>query len=212
MGKLKFAIGIPTINRNDLLQEALNKYAETYPDTDIFIIDNGNQRVCSPHPKTEIYVATANYGVAKSWNYLAQRIFSAGYDYALILNDDVVLGSNQQELNEFIENVAKNYDFAVTYQNWCAFVLPKKTFELVGLFDEKFGNAYFEDNDYYYRMSLLGMTYQKEAILNPEVFRNSQTISKDNSLNSGFDKNKEYYISKWGGEPHHETFKSPFNI
>ena len=71
MGKLKFAIGIPTINRNDLLQEALNKYAETYPDTDIFIIDNGNQRVCSPHPKTEIYVATANYGVAKSWNYLA---------------------------------------------------------------------------------------------------------------------------------------------
>lgn len=206
----KFAIGIPTINRNDLLQEALSKYAVTYPDIEIFIIDNGNQSVCSPHPKTEIYVAWANYGVAKSWNYLAKRIFDSGYDYALILNDDVVLGSNQSELNEFIETVAI-YDFIVTYQNWCSFILPKKTFDLVGSFDEQFGNAYFEDNDYYYRMSLLGMSYHKNEILNPEIYRNSQTIEKDKSLNMGFTKNKEYYIAKWGGEPHHEKFKLPFN-
>jgi|688.fasta_scaffold84648_4 GT2 family glycosyltransferase len=211
MQKLKFAIGIPTINRSDLLNEALIKYAKTYPNTDIFIIDNGNQKIASPHPKTEIFVSPINYGVAKSWNYLADRIFNVGYDYALILNDDIVLGSNENELNKFIEEVVCKYDFVVTNNNWCSFILSKETVKKVGWFDEKFGNAYFEDNDYYYRMQLIGMSYYKDTILDPEIFRNSQTIQKDNSLNFGFDKNKAYYISKWGGEPHNEKYKIPFN-
>ena len=41
--KIKFAIGIPTYNRADLLLPALMFYAHDYPNTKILVIDNGNQ-------------------------------------------------------------------------------------------------------------------------------------------------------------------------
>jgi hypothetical protein len=49
------------------------------------------------------------------------------------------------------------------------------------------------------------------AMLNPIIYRNSMTIQKSPELNSGFEKNKQYYISKWGGQPSQETFITPFN-
>jgi hypothetical protein len=39
------ALGIPTINRNDLLQEALEVYKETWYGRHVFIVDNGNQEI-----------------------------------------------------------------------------------------------------------------------------------------------------------------------
>lgn len=38
---MKLLIGIPTINRADLLNAALEKYQECYSNVDILIIDNG---------------------------------------------------------------------------------------------------------------------------------------------------------------------------
>ena len=43
----KFAIGIPTLNRADLLQASLDKYAIDFSDVEIFVIDNGNQELYS---------------------------------------------------------------------------------------------------------------------------------------------------------------------
>lgn len=209
--KLKFAIGIPTINRFDLLSVALDRYAKTYPNAEIFIIDNGNQRAFSPHPHTQIYVATHNYGVAKSWNYLCKEIFKAGYSHALILNDDIVINANQELVNEFIGVQFPDSDFAYSALGWCAFIISKETFEAVGDFDEKFGNAYFEDNDYTYRMKLLGMKQLPHEALNPIQYVGSQSIAKDPSLNSGFNNNREYYLKKWGGLPTTEAFTKPFN-
>jgi glycosyltransferase involved in cell wall biosynthesis len=40
---LKFIVAIPTINRADLLNEALAHYFEDFPNTEIVICDNGKQ-------------------------------------------------------------------------------------------------------------------------------------------------------------------------
>ena len=45
--KHSFAIGIPTINRADLLNPTLQKYFQDFPNVDIYILDNGSQKIIS---------------------------------------------------------------------------------------------------------------------------------------------------------------------
>ena len=72
--------------------------------------------------------------------------------------------------------------------------------------------AYFEAHDYCYRMRLKGLERINSEFFNPEVYRNSQTIARDKSLNQNFDANKELFKEKWGGYPLEETYKTPYNI
>ena len=49
---MKFAIGIPTLNRYDLLKPSLMLYLQRdFPTIDIFIMDNGNQGIVNDFPK-----------------------------------------------------------------------------------------------------------------------------------------------------------------
>ena len=206
----KFAIGIPTLNRFDLLHPALLFYVRDFPFTKIYIIDNGNQGIREKisHPNIIVIESKDNLGVASSWNMLCDIIFQNN-EYAVILNDDVYLGRKDWELDNMLTNY--KHDFYVTMQDWCAFILPKKTFDKVGKFDENFYPAYYEDNDYHQRMKLKGLNYFKIPFLNPFLYQSSQTIDKAPELREFIQKNKEYYIKKWGGEPSKEKFKKPFN-
>jgi len=206
-----FAIGIPTLNRFDLLHPALMFYKQDFPNTKIYVVDNGSQNIKNQiayMPNVILLEQSENLGVAKSWNLLCNEIYK-NHENALILNDDIYLGKKEFE----IETLLRDYksDFYVTLQDWCAFILPKKTFKKVGEFDIKFFPAYFEDNDYHYRMKLLGLKYMQIPFLNPYIYKSSMTIDKEPKLRDLIQNNREYYISKWGGEPMRETFKKPFN-
>jgi len=206
-----FAIGIPTLNRFDLLQRALVFYKLDFPNIKIYIVDNGSQNIknqVADMPNVVLMEQTENLGVAQSWNLLCNEIFK-NHDYALILNDDIYLGVKTWEIHSILENYKS--DFYVTTQDWCAFILPKKTFKKVGDFDSKFFPAYYEDNDYHYRMKLLGMKYLQTPYINPHIYRASMTIEKNPELRKFIQDNKDYYEKKWGGLPSKETFKKPFN-
>ena len=129
--------------------------------------------------------------------------------HVLMLNDDIYLGKSEEEINAIIR--LWKPEFLCTELNWCSFILSVDAYLKVGKFDEKFFPAYFEDNDYFRRMLLAGVTITTNAMLNPVIYRNSMTIQKTPELNSGFEKNRQYYISKWGGQPTQETFSTPFN-
>ena len=43
---VKLALGIPTINRADLLNDALKVYKDNWVGRDVYIVDNGNQDIC----------------------------------------------------------------------------------------------------------------------------------------------------------------------
>ena len=209
---MKLLIGIPTINRADLLNTALEKYQECYPNVDILIIDNGvNQQINTHNPRVRVFAQTSNLGVAASWNLICKTAFEGGYTHALILNDDIELVGNEYELLKTISNHGDN-KLLVQSGTWCVICVSKKVFETIGNFDEQFFPAYFEDNDYERRIKMQSDVFVlREPGLDPTLYRNSMTIKKEPTLNSNFERNKRLYVSKWGGEPHKETFGTPYN-
>lgn len=204
-----YAIGIPTLNRADLLNQALDNYAKDFPNTFIIIVDNGDQKIYA-HPNMILIRPEKNIGVAASWNELAKMAFTIKIPNIVLLNDDVISGKKEKDIADFIAANADK-DLITTTGDWCIFILPEKTFLKVGDFDETFFPAYYEDNDYAYRMKLLDMNITHDSYLSPFIFRKSMTIQKNWDLNKDYDKNKNYYIEKWGGEPGKEIFKTPFD-
>lgn len=205
--KPSFAIGIPTINRYDLLEKALGIYKKAYPCTKIYIIDNGNQNI----PDDENVIISRpgnNIGVAASWNRLCKSIFN-NHQWAIIVNDDVVLPGSEEFMQVFLSG--RDVQFMSATKHMCVFAITKKAYTLVGEFDESFYPAYFEDNDYRYRIKLKNVKSQIHSFLDPIIYHNSMSSQKDNSLGSGFMRNRDYYISKWGGKPGEEIFDKPFN-
>lgn len=206
---MKLIIGIPTINRADLLNEALANYFEDFKDTEIVICDNGKQDIITRERNFVLYRPEQNLGVSGSWNMIMDYADKVNGTHVLILNDDIYLGKSQEEIATIIR--LWKPEFICTELNWCSFILSVEAYKKVGKFDENFFPAYFEDNDYFRRMQLSGVTIIVNPMLNPVIYRNSMTIQKTPELNNGFEKNRQYYISKWGGQPTQETFSTPFN-
>jgi len=208
--KHEFLVGIPTINRADLLNEALPKYFEDFYKNDIFIIDNGKQNIIKREEKFHLLQTDKNFGVAKSWNTIIDKAIELGYQRVLILNDDVYLGKHRKEIESLIEKYY-HADIIHSTKHFCAFIISTFAYQMYGGFDEKFYPAYFEDKDYLYRLKIEGGFSVESEELVPEIYRNSMTIKKDIELNNNFPLNEKLYISKWGGLPSHETFKKPYN-
>lgn len=93
------------------------------------------------------------------------------------------------------------------------FMIKKETIDKVGYFDEKFFPAYFEDNDYHYRINLAGMRAIK---INRALYFHygSRTIKNDDRIKAvsdhGYLANRDYYKKKWGGVPGQEVYTTPF--
>jgi GT2 family glycosyltransferase len=208
---MKFCILIPTLNRKDLLLEALDYYTNVFTNTPIYILDNGKQDIPNTYKNTYIYTKESNLGVAGSWNFLIEKAISNGYRFFLILNDDIILKKDEESIyNIILEHGSDKFIRSEQFYNWSAYILSKNIYLSVGRFDVGFERCYFEDNDYEYRMKLenIPIVYDKE--LNAEVYRNSMTIQKEPYLNN-FNNNMNYYISKWGGMPNEEKYYTPFN-
>lgn len=203
------ALGIPTINRNDLLQEALEVYKETWYGRHVFIVDNGNQAIQTKASNQRVMIMPKNLGVSGSWNLLAKTVRNKGYSHVALLNDDIIWNRTADEIEEFIKN--HEADFYQGLGTWCCFVVPIATLEKIGLFDEIFYPAYYEDNSFAYRMRLANMKVLADPFFNPDTYRNSSTIQKDPSLNANFDMNRQLFVDLWGGMPMQETFTIPFN-
>jgi GT2 family glycosyltransferase len=208
---MKFCILIPTLNRKDLLLEALDYYTNVFINTPIYILDNGKQDIPNTYRNTYIYNKENNLGVAGSWNFLIEKAISNGYRFFLILNDDIILKKDEESIyNIILEHGSDKFIRSEQFYNWSAFILSKNIYLRIGRFDIGFERCYFEDNDYEYRMKLenIPIVYDKE--LNAEIYNNSMTIQKEPHLNN-FNNNMNYYISKWGGMPNEEKYYTPFN-
>jgi GT2 family glycosyltransferase len=208
--KFKLLVGIPTINRADLLNEALAHYFEDFASTEIVICDNGNQDIITREKMFVIYRPPQNLGVAGSWNMIMDYADRLGFTHVLMLNDDIMLGRTGYEINLLIEQNLE-VPFINSYQNWCSFILRVDAWKQVGGFDTEFFPAYFEDNSFCYKMRLQNMERVHTFELNPLVYRNSMTIAKEPSLNNNFMRNRQVYIDMWGGLPNEEKYITKYN-
>lgn len=181
-----------------------------------------------------------NRGVAAGWNLGIGQAIKARCDYILVCNDDVALSAN---VFPVLANTLDNVDDCVVATGWnvrdhktiaqvsrryfhdqtamCAenpdfscFMITPETIDEVGWFDTNLWPAYFEDNDYHYRVKLAGK--RALSVSSAEMIHVGSVTQNKNPLfpvvpAPQFIKNREYYASKWGGVPGEETYTSPFN-
>jgi GT2 family glycosyltransferase len=205
---MHLALIVPVLNRFDLFTRLMKSVDVNVR---VFVMDSYNN----------------NLGVSGAWNEGVRQAKAAGYQYALISNDDI----------EFFPNtISKLYDDIVRKQACAVSPNPNSQFESQGLipgtdfccymidipqvlnncgtFDENFFPAYFEDNDMRYRMVLAGLNDYIDTDA-PVIHHGSQTqyFDRNNPVTPPhmFENNKRYFIEKWGGEPGQEQFQTPFN-
>jgi len=181
-----------------------------------------------------------NIGAGPAWNYgiqYAMRKFQS--KYFLIANNDILLHPEAIDIlikaidfTKCILTSATDISGTVSCPEdvlkmkvpkktrlteapeFSCFMLKTETIQKIGYFDEKFYPAYFEDNDYHYRIRLAGL---KAVKTNRALYFHygSRTIKNDEKIhnisNLGYTANREYYRQKWGGLPGEEIYKTPFN-
>lgn len=209
--EIKLIVAIPTLNRADLLNQALEQYFEDFKYTHIAICDNGTQDIITREENFMIYRPEANLNVSGSWNMLMDYADKIHATHVLMLNDDIVLGRTEHEINILIKSNS-NMPFINSLMNWCSFILSVDAYKKIGAFDGEYFPNYFNDNDYCYRMRLLGLERTNTSFLNPKLYRNSMTIAKEPSLNNRFSEYRQNYINMWGGLPNDEKYLTRFNL
>lgn len=207
---ISFGIGIPTLNRYDLLMPSLWKYVQDFSNNEILVVNNGIQHIdTSLLPNVKVHWTERNLGVAASWNLMCDRIFEH-HTHAVIVNDDVYLGYGERAILNAIERNPSSLIQSLC--SWSIFIIPKTLYEQIGKFDEGFYPAYYEDSDYLYRMKLMGIRQAIDDSLNPSIYRISMTYEKNPELvNESMRLNADRYKRKWGGSPLLETYSTPFN-
>ena len=203
----RFAVGIPTLNRYDLLQKCIDAcWASSVTPQRLIIVDNGGKL----SPGRDILQPGRNIGVAASWNAIHREVQPLDL---IILNDDVEPGHN---LFERLLDSPESFVTANATRMFEAFPIRQPVWDAVGEFDETFYPAYHEDNDYAMRMRIanvqIGCPQSDGFIENgPSATKAHFTEDQLNEFNSQFNAGRAYYVRKWGGPPHLETFASPFN-
>jgi len=217
---MKFSICVPTLARYDLLHKLLLSvmFSTRKPDH-ILIVDNG-KKFEDTFIKTldipyVVFVPSFNLGVAASWNVLAQ--YSRSLDATpIICNDDIMFKENTLEVltDAYTDRLILGLS---GIQIFSCYMMPLNIYNEVGQFDETISPryAYFEDNDYHWRMRLLG--YDIDQVKGAEgIHIGSATV---NSMPSNFiqehhvkfDLARANYIRKWGGQPGEEKYRTPYN-
>jgi GT2 family glycosyltransferase len=123
----------------------------------------------------------SNLGVPVSWNLGIKSLPMS--DYWLIANFDIEWGGDSLQL--FAEQSSSDKLLLSNGSpEWCAFSIGSKVVEKVGLFDESFVPAYFEDTDYKRRADFFGCNVESSFI--PVAHDNSST------LKAGFQKQNDF--------------------
>jgi GT2 family glycosyltransferase len=191
---------VPVLNRYDLLERMVSSI--DYPVQHLLIIDNGASTVmedisidvpdCVEH--TTYLPMPANLGVAGSWN-LGIKLFPYA-DRWFIASNDVQFGPGA--LERLSEARRDEITLSGDFPFWQAFCVGYEAVRRLGLFDEGFFPAYFEDKDYERRAREAGVTITKLQV--PMIHDNSSTINSDDMLRqknaSTFTANNSYFEDK----------------
>lgn len=170
---------VPVLNRYDLLQRMLDSI--DYPIEHLLILDNGSSDVehsfeldvpdCVNH--TTYLPLPANLGVAASWN-LGIKLFPYAERWFFASND---MQFGPHALERLCEARRDEITLCGHFPFWQTFALGYEAVRRLGLFDERFFPAYFEDTDYLRRAEHAGVNVRKIDI--DVSHDNSSTLHSD---------------------------------
>lgn len=209
---MKIAIGVPVMYNF----KGFTKLMRSIQGTEItfYVQDNWNE----------------NIGVAAAWNIFLDQAVNDNVDLLYICNDDVTFNpesfwrsvrawENRPSDCILMAGTASpvEHEFMEGLGDFCCFALdPKLALDEIGYFDsDNFNPAYFEDNDYAYRISLTDWKQYRYGGLDVSHEGSATQFwnGKDDGVVShqAFRANELRYIDKWGGLPGQETFLTPFD-
>lgn len=185
------------------------------------------------------------WGFQRSVNYGVNDGFERGFDYVLVCNNDILLhpaalvrlvegfekerdfpvglvscldtrGESTPAAFSQISTAVKEAVPEAVHPNFSAFMVDRECWEKVGEMDEVFAPAYFEDNDYHYRMRLAGLA---AIVYPPAIFYHFGSGTQNEAAENGrpivptplFENNRAFYAKKWGGVPGNEKYEHPYN-
>ena len=163
---------VPTLTRHDLLVRMLESV--DHPVGHLVVIDNSGRGFVAkdgPWERMTVLPMPANLGVAASWN-LGVRL-AHRHPWVLICSDDMWW---PQGCLQTLTGVASEETLVLAgnFPHWQAFTLGMGVVRKVGLFDEGYYPAYFEDLEYLRRMEANGLL----PVLGPETgHANSSTLN-----------------------------------
>lgn len=163
-----------------------------------------------------------NWSLAKAWNEGTKQAFEEGNDFVLIINDDAFVEPNTIDKLVSVLQATDHLLVSATERpnnqsvHFSCFMVGWGIFEEVGFFDENFKPIYFEDNDFIYRMRLLGVKFTavKDAFFEhkgSQSLKNKRLVGQGPQHDKEFEANQAYYIKKWGGMPGKEIYTTPLN-
>ena len=242
----KIAVIIPAINLwSKYSRQCIQSIKSKNHELRILFIDNGSTdetlieagKLVSntfAHKRNE-----ERWGVSQSWNFGILDAWSRGFDYCLVLNNDILL--HEDCIDRLVERFEKGDVGIVTamdiqgecmlptmifdkhskdyesvseaeHPHFSAYMISKACWDTVGEFDEGFSPAYYEDNDYVQRMRIANI---KAIVYPPALFYHYGSRTQNEALDKPIvdsSKTHRYFISKWGGNPDSPgLYKWPLN-
>jgi GT2 family glycosyltransferase len=145
---------IPVLNRYDLLDQLLDSI--NYPIDNIFIVDNGGEYSLPQkygHLNIKLMNMPCNVGVAASWNLGIKCYPHSEYWVFSAIDTIILLDTLEKTAKECTkENLTiSNYGFSY-------FAVGSEIIKKIGLFDENYYPAYYEDFDFEKRVRDSGYT------------------------------------------------------
>lgn len=204
-------IFIPFVNRPDLLEKAVS----SVPPSDkwqAIVINNSGGDVDVSCP---VVIPSVPLAFAQTQNFMLSIAQMRGCPFYLFLHSDAEAGEGT-----VLRLVAHAQALTTQKRKWGVIftaydalaAFNTEAFQAVGGWDTHLP-WYFSDNDVYRRLRLAGYEMVESGL--PVKHEPSQTIKNDPFLNHingiTFPIYARYYNEKWGGEPGHETFDTPFN-
>lgn len=192
--------------------------AQTWTSRNVVLIDNttlGLWRREAERCGWQYGTMNRNLGVATSWNLGARWAFTHGADVVSLVSSSVYWQDGLHAWTAAVQQHCDEYG-CLSDQSFHACAWTRRTFDLIGWFDENFYPAYEEDIDWLRRCEL-GRIHMPGREL-PKVPLKGQVVCEDAmALKHGvvhvdFARQARYYAAKWGGPKDAETFRKPFNM
>ena len=215
---MKYILGIPYVNRPDLLRKAVDSVKLFWPDT--LVIDNSPQRELNTGrvlpPDIKIYQPSVPLTFSQTMNLLQILAEEQHCDVFLFMHNDAEAQPGTPEaflsmIQSLMNDKKKKWGVMFTHYDTLA-AFNMEAIRVVGRWDTALP-WYFSDNDYYRRLRLAG--YEPVDSNLAVVHHASSTIKSNESLSLKnsvtFSLYQQYYQTKWGGPTGKEKFQTPFN-
>lgn len=177
-----------------------------FRNTNLRIVDNGNQQIPEELQQYVIHQNEKNIGCSGGWNLICDIGFNHfGLDKIIVGQED---GRISEEVLEELLNRCDPNMICGTYNNsfeFSTYAIHRETFNKVGRFDENFMFVGCEDNDYKHRCKLKGIEVQSLGIsheFNCSIANNVHTVPS-----TVLTHNPTYILNKWNDY----TYTEPFN-